>query len=145
MKKIIFLRCVSIFLFALAIGSCDTPAEKVDKAQENVVKANNELDSAISDYVKDIDTYRLSTSKAILENEKSIAELKESALKQKLIARADFERKIKSLEQKNLELKKKLNDYKAEGNDKWKTFKLEFSKEMDDVGRSIKDLTKKDD
>ena len=41
-------------------------------------------------------------------------------------------------------MKNKLDGYQDDGNDKWKTFKAEFSKEMDDLGKSIKDLTKKD-
>jgi hypothetical protein len=41
-------------------------------------------------------------------------------------------------------MKNKLNSYKDDGNDKWKTFKMEFNKEMDDLGKSIKDLTTKD-
>lgn len=145
MKKSILTITGSFLLFFAVSTSCKTPAEKVEKAQENVTKANNELDSAISDYVKDIDAYRLATSVRITENEKTIAELKANVSKQKMKDRAEYERQIKALEQKNVELKKKLDSYKAEGNEKWRTFKAEFSKEMDDLGKSIKDLTKKED
>ena len=37
-----------------------------------------------------------------------------------------------------------MEDYKANSKEKWGKFKNEFNKEMDDLGKSIKDLTKKD-
>jgi phosphoenolpyruvate-protein kinase (PTS system EI component) len=145
MKKT-FLAVTSSTLFSIAaLTSCSTPAEKVDQAQENVNKANNKLDSAIKDYLADIDMYRVETANRIIANDKSIADFNLTLANKKMNERAEYVKKIKDLEQKNAALKSKLDNYKADGNEKWKTFKVEFSKEMDDLGESIKDLTKKDD
>ena len=38
-------------------------------------------------------------------------------------------------------MKKKLEDYQAEGKDSWETFKTEFSHDMDALGNAFKDLT----
>jgi hypothetical protein len=64
--------------------------------------------------------------------------------KQKKEKREEYLEDIADLEKKNTEMKNKLNGYKDNGSEKWKIFKMEFSKEMDDLGKSIKDLTTKD-
>jgi len=145
MKKTIYAITSTVVLSILAFTSCSTPAEKVDQAQENVTKANDKLDSAIKDYLTDIDLYKIETSNRILANEKSITDLNAQLSNKKMDDRSEYVKKIKELEQKNASLKNKLNTYKADGNEKWKTFKKEFSKEMEDLNESIKDLTKKDD
>jgi hypothetical protein len=145
MKKTLLVATSAALFSIAAFTSCSSPAEKVDQAQEDVNKANNKLDSAIKDYLADIDMYRIETSNRIIANDKSIADFNLTLANKKMDERAEYVKKIKSLEQKNADLKKKLDNYKADGNEKWKTFKAEFSEEMDDLGKSIKDLTKKDD
>jgi len=44
------------------------------------------------------------------------------------------------LEQKNIELKRKLSEYNYEGKDKWQQFKIELNDDIEVVGNSIKDL-----
>jgi len=44
------------------------------------------------------------------------------------------------LEQKNVELKKKLREYKYESEDKWEEFKAGFNHDLDVVGNSIKNF-----
>jgi phosphoenolpyruvate-protein kinase (PTS system EI component) len=143
MKKSIFNITLILGAFLIAISSCSTPAEKVEKAEDKVTEAKNNLDSAIKDYQTDINTYRLATAERIAANEKSIKEFNLRIANDKKEAREEYLKKINALEKKNTDMKKRLDDYKADGNDKWKTFKMEFSKEMDDLGNSIKDLTSK--
>jgi hypothetical protein len=38
-------------------------------------------------------------------------------------------------------LKKKLADYSEDGNEKWKTFKVEFNHDMSELGKAFSDLT----
>lgn len=46
-------------------------------------------------------------------------------------------KKITVLEQKNSDLKKKLDDYKVEDKEQWEKFKVEFSKDMNDLGTAF--------
>jgi hypothetical protein len=46
------------------------------------------------------------------------------------------------LEQKNRDLKKKLEEYKDEGQSKWEEFKTNFKHDMDGIGKTMKDLFK---
>ena len=44
------------------------------------------------------------------------------------------------LEKKNIELKKRMGEYKYESKEKWEEFKQGFNHDMDVVGKSIKDF-----
>jgi len=88
--------------------------------------------------------YRIETANRIIANEKAISDFNAKIAKEKKQKRAEYLEDIAKLEKKNTEMKVKLNSYKDNGSDKWKIFKMEFIKEMDDLGKSIKDLTTKD-
>ena len=51
-------------------------------------------------------------------------------------------KKLADLERENTDMKKQMDDYKSDGKDKWETFKAGFNKSMDDLGESLKDLTR---
>ena len=40
-------------------------------------------------------------------------------------------------------MKRKMDDYKEEGKEKWETFKTEFTHDMDELGTAFKNLTVK--
>jgi hypothetical protein len=144
MKKSILAIPASILTIAFVVISCSSPEEKVEKAENKVIEANVKLDSAIKNYQEDMAAYRIETANRIVANEQAIAAFNQKILKEKKEKREDYLEDIAELNKKNLDMKLKLNGYKDDGNDKWKTFKMEFNKEMDDLGKSIKDLTTKD-
>jgi len=49
------------------------------------------------------------------------------------------------LEQKNRDLKNTLEGYKDEGQDKWVEFKANFNRDLDGIGKTMKDLFKDND
>jgi len=59
--------------------------------------------------------------------------------------KAKYENEVLTLEQKNIELKKKLNEYKYERKDDWEKFKKELNNDMDSVGNALKDIFEKKD
>lgn len=145
MKKSIVQFAVSACSIAFIAIGCSSPAEKVENAQDQVVEANNNLDTAIKNYQADLNAYRIETVNRIAANELAIAKFNVKIANEKKEAKADYLKKIAVLEKRNADMKVKLQDYKDDGGSKWKTFKLEFGKEMDDLGESIKDLTTKDE
>lgn len=145
MKKSIVQFAVSACSIAFIAIGCSSPAEKVENAQDQVVEANNNLDTAIKNYQADMNAYRIETVNRIAANELAIAKFNVKIANEKKEAKADYLKKIAVLEKRNADMKVKLQDYKDDGGSKWKTFKLEFGKEMDDLGESIKDLTTKDE
>jgi uncharacterized protein HemX len=77
------------------------------------------------------------------ENDREIANLKAKMAKEDQSVRVKYDKKIEKMEEKNNDLKKKMANFHDEGNDtKWKAFKRDFSKSMDELGSSMKDLTK---
>ena len=59
--------------------------------------------------------------------------------------KAKYDKEITVLEQKNVELKKNISEYKYEGKDKWEEFKKGFNHDMDVVGKALNDLFVKKD
>jgi len=128
----------------LMFTSCDNAAQKVVKAEENVVDAEKDLQMAEEEYLADIEQYRLLSAEKIAANNRSIAEFNARIEQEKKEVRADYRSKIKELEIKNSDMKKKMDEYRVEGKDKWEIFKTEFGKDMDELGESISNFGKKD-
>lgn len=59
-------------------------------------------------------------------------------------SKAKYEKEVIALEQKNVELRKRLSEYKYEGKDSWETFKKDFNDGLDYIGNTLNDIfTKK--
>ena len=136
------MACLAL-LANIVLSSCSSSAEKVEQAQEKVAAANQSLDKANADYVAAVEKYRRETAAIIATNNESIAAFNARIESEKMEARADYQKKIATLEQKNTDLKKRLDDYKAEGKNSWEQFKIEFSRDLDELGNAFRDLTVK--
>jgi len=141
MKKSIFTLALTTFVAGTILTSCSTPAQKVETAQDNVAKANEDLNKAQDNYAADVEKFRKESDEKIATNEKSIADFDARIAKEKKEVKAEYKKKIAALEQKNTDMKKRMDDYKADGKDKWETFKTEFNAEMNELGKSLNDLT----
>ena len=137
MKKSIFTLALTTFVAGTILISCSTPAEKVNTAEANVQQADQELDEAKAEYER----FKLESDQRIAANEKRIAELKAYSKNVKKDMKDGYEKTIAELEAKNEIMKAKVRDYKAEGNEKWQSFKREFNHDMDELGAALKDLT----
>lgn len=144
MKKSIFLLGALFFIVAGTQVSCTSSAEKVEKAQENVTEANVELDKAHQAYLDDYNDYVIRSNQTFVDNDKAIVEFRKRIATEKAEAKKDYEMKIEALENKNSDLKLKLENYKEDGKDKWESFKEEFNHDMSDLGDSFKSFTKND-
>jgi len=73
-------------------------------------------------------------------NEKRINAVKENIEEAGLKVKANYNNEMAGLEKKNRSLKKKLEEYKDEGQRKWKKFKTNFKHDKDGIGKTMKDL-----
>jgi septal ring factor EnvC (AmiA/AmiB activator) len=137
MKTTLAAISLCTFMAGAIISSCNSPAEKVENAEMDVVKADLKLAEANDEYLNDIATYKAQTADKIATNQKSIDDFNKRIATEKKEAKADYEKKIADLEAKNNDMKKKLDDYKAEGKENWEAFKAEFSQDMDNLGNSF--------
>jgi len=143
MKKTISFLTASTFAVAIILSSCTSSSEKVENAQDDVTKATIALDEANKEYLADIEKYRIETAEKILANEKNIMELNLLIANEKKEAKADYKKKMAELEQKNNTLKNKMLEYKESGKENWDKFKVEFNRDMEELGSAFKDLTVK--
>jgi len=134
---------IAIILFnGCKLATKDKDATVTGDPKENLVEAKESLDKARKDYVLKYEAFKLESDNKIAENEKIIAELKAKAKMDGDAAKQEFEKELAALEQKNQSLKEKMSYYKDEGSKEWESFKVEFDRDMDNLGKALKDLTK---
>ena len=142
MKTKMVARNLIGFLLCIMAISCQPGQKKVENAQEEVEKSQQDLKKAQEEFNMDYQKFKLETENKILDNEKKINELKEKKLNVKKEDQTGYNEKIAQLEQKNNELKSKIDAYQFEGKEKWESFQKEFNHDMDELGQAIKDLFK---
>jgi len=141
MKKTILAFAVIASIAGATITSCNSSAEKVENAEDNVIEATEDLDKANEEYLADVENYRVESNEKIAANDRAIAEFKANKKGETKEAKAEYDIKIAELEQKNSDMRMKLANYKTEGKENWEIFKSEFSRDMDELGNSFKDFT----
>ena len=142
-SKNVIALAVWALIACTAFISCTSPAKKVENAQENVEDANKALEKANQEYLADIEKYRVETNEKIIANEKSLLEFKIQVANEKKEVKAEYNRKIAELEAKNANMKRNMDEYKPDGKDNWENFKLEFNRDMNELGDALRDLTVK--
>jgi len=140
MKKIILILAGCTMMTGALLTSCNTSSNKVDDAQEALIKSKQDLEMARKEFLADMATFRKETATRIAANDQRIAELKTNINNERKEARAGYKKKIAALEQKNREMKMKMDEYNEEGNENWERFKTEFNHDMDALGQAFKDI-----
>lgn len=141
MKKSILIVVAMAFIGATVITGCDNSAKKLEKAQNASMEADEDLVKARQDYLSDMEKFKKETDQRIAANKKSITQFEARVAKEKKETKEAYALKIAELEQKNTDLKKRLDNFKAMDQEQWDTFKMEFSKDLDELGKSFKDLS----
>lgn len=122
---------LTVVLIGLTVVSATVASEK---------NVRNEIALSQQD---DFKIYKAEQEKKIAENDKKIAELKAKKNKVKQEKLSAYEDRIDELEKKNNELRSRIASYrKDEEKAKWESFKKEFNHDMDELGKSLKDLFK---
>ena len=134
-KSILILAITAVTIFT----SCKSAQQKETAAKENVVEAKQDLkDTKISNANEWLE-FKTESIKKISDNDTKIADLKVQMNKPGKTFDGLYRTRIEKLEAKNKELKTKLNNY--DGNETgWTTFKNDFNRDMDEMGKNIKDL-----
>ncbi len=158
MKRITLLLVV---VAALMLGCNQTPKQEVNDAGENLTTAKIQLKEAVineteaikAKAVADWNYFRNSSDSIISEMEIELKKLEvrlEKANKsEKIKLNADYEKaksdiaKLKEkLVQKNVEFENEIQIYDDNVSDKNESFKNEFKHDMDELGKSVKDIFK---
>jgi len=146
MKNNIFtLAVMGLMAGTLVTGCGKTTEQKVQNARENVGDAKQDLKDAQTAYLAEWQTFKRESEQTIAANEKRIDRFKEKMDKAGPKVKAKYSKDVAVLEQRNRDLKKKLEEYKDEGQSKWEEFKTNFKHDMDGVGKTMTDLFKDND
>lgn len=141
MKKSIIIYTAAILTSVAGLISCESSAKKVENAKENVTEANIDLEKANREYLEEVEMFRRENEEKFIQNVRSIEEFKARIKLQKKSARAEYNKKIADLEQKNSDMKRKMDDYQDSGKEQWAKFKDEFSHDMEEIGKAFSDVT----
>ena len=141
MKLKYFILIIISLLVGFVLTSCKINQEnKVTDAKENVKQAQQDLKNVQSENDKEWRQFKKDAELKIKANEDRIDEFKAETKKAGNKLKNKYEQEVAVLEQKNIELKRKLSEYNYEGKDKWQQFKIELNDDIEVVGNSIKDL-----
>jgi hypothetical protein len=145
MKKLFFTLTASILLTGAIFTSCDFATEKINSVKNSASEANEDFSNAKEEYLVDIKNFKAETATKIEANNQKIEALNVRIEYAKKDVKAYSQEQINILEQKNNEMKIKLDEYKEDGKDNWEIFKAEFSHDMDGLGEAFKNFTIKNE
>jgi len=142
MKSLLLATMVSI-----AVVSCNnSPKEKekdLNEAKDEVVDAKADLAESTLDSISNFNKYKESIVKKLTENKRVIVELKSKNNSKDKSKKELYIKQLNKLELKNEELKSKLENYRQGPEQKWELFKVDFNKDVDDLGKSISNMAER--
>jgi len=140
---------IIITVLVISITGCKSAAEKNEKAQSELNAAEADLNDAQNKANEAEQNLLESTAwiefernanLTILTNEAQIAELRVKMSKSGRTFDTLYAKNIDRLEEENRNMRLRIEAYKKSQSG-WENFKLEFDRDMDSLGRALKDLT----
>ncbi len=132
----------SILVLAFTVGtilvSCHTPAITTDNTQSTGTDTSKVSNKSTQAYIADIDKYRVQIADSVDVNEQCISTCIAKISKNDRETRERYKKRIDALEQKNSNMKRDMEEYQADGKEKWEKFKTDFNHNMSDLGKSIR-------
>lgn len=125
-------------------SGCDSVARRKDAAKEDLVEAQKNVREAQLKVQSAADaeerqTFKRDSERKIRDNEARIDSLKLELVKPGERTDSNYEQRIETLREKNIELRTRIGNSNTNMND-WKKFKREFSHDMDELGLAIKNF-----
>ena len=142
MKTKYLILAGSLLIAGLFYTGC---TDNRDNAKDNVEQANQDMIDAQVQFEKDWQQFKSNAELRINSNQQQIDDFKVAMRSTSTRFKAKYENEVLTLEQKNIELKKKLNDFKYERKENWEEFKTTFNNDMDVVGNALNVIFSKKD
>jgi len=137
MKKTALILALAGFIFSTgSIGFAQESTKKASDERKDVEKNQQRVKDSIADFQK----FKADAENKIADNQKKIAQLKNKKNQENKEVREKYDKKVLALEQKNDELKKRLDAYNKPDNTAWASFKREFNHDMDELGHALRDI-----
>jgi hypothetical protein len=156
MKKAIFSLAIMMMLAGSLLVACQSYSKKEEASQRKIEQSkldlkatrdrNNTEQQRIRDEALRVEhqqewiVFKNESEAKIDANQTRITELKAEMRKPGKKYDTRYARKIDNLEQRNLELRMRINTYNDEQSD-WNTFKNEFNHDLNEIGLAFTNLT----
>lgn len=127
-------------LNSVAVISCRSPIEREEEIRKIDNDSTMESNEVIQNYLADIEEFRKEMDNTTESNIQNLSLIRARIKYDNKKVNSGFTTTIFKLEMACGYMNMKLKDYKPIGEDKWKIFKFEFSKEMDDLNGGIRDF-----
>ncbi|HEY5499027.1 MAG TPA: hypothetical protein VIK20_01450 [Bacteroidales bacterium] len=117
------------------------PRDKAKEDREDLVKTREKQAVTLNDSIQD---FKMESLDKISQNAMFIAEFREKipVAQSELVAK--YHSKVNELNQKNSEMKTKLEEYKLESKGRWISFKYEYKHDLIALDKALKDLVIED-
>jgi hypothetical protein len=143
MKKLILKHLtVSGYVKGIDLSDCESLTKNLEEAQnkmtdakKNVKIAKQELNHALEDSIKKIENKKKAESKM----QKSLKSPFTGVFNNKEF-KGRYKKKLMELERIKNEMKKKLEEYKSDGTEKWDLFKRELTFDLEEIEKAVKNF-----
>jgi hypothetical protein len=148
MKKTIYtLAAITLMTTAVLLG-CNSSTKKEEDAKDDVADARENTEDAKEELMiakkeanaEEWKKIKKETNTRITQNKIRIAQLKVKMIKSENSIDTLYAKKIEELEQKNKDIKIKVDSYKNDTSDDWELFKREYNHDMDQLNRAINEM-----
>ncbi|MEO8761452.1 MAG: hypothetical protein ABI448_11205 [Bacteroidia bacterium] len=138
--KTLTLAIASLLLASSLTLSAQQADKKASSARKDITKGEHKLDKAKRDSAANYQNFKIAGELKIIKNEKSIVKLKSKKANDNKDVQAEYDKNVLALEQKNNNLRDKLNEYNTSDKSVWLSFKKDFNTSMDELEKSISNL-----
>jgi len=139
MKKTIYYTAVLAIAAGCIFSSCQSKTDRENAANKNVQDAKEELKEEQKELNAEYPAFKTDAESKIASNDKRIGELRTQINKPGKTFDELRKKRIDELEEKNAQLRSRLNGYETERSD-WESFKREFNSDMEGMGEAFKNL-----
>jgi len=140
-KSILF-QATGIIVFIIVLISCKKTTSGIDDA-ENIRITDEGMSISEAQYLSELSNYRFEVVEVFEANDTLMRRFKESLDKESKSGNPYYKNQIVELDQKEREMKKRMEDYHPKGKADWELFKEQFTYDLDSLHREYKNLTVK--
>jgi uncharacterized protein HemX len=136
MKTQILKTSVIVSVLGIGISGCNHPSvnSKIADIKDSLSQAQQNL---AQDSAADEQTYKQQTEAMLNDNNNKIDSLRAVVQTERQDLRDKHNSELDTLKQRNTELQTRLTGYKETGRDKWRKFKYDLNRDIDNLGKSI--------
>jgi hypothetical protein len=140
-NKILTLTVIGFMTGIVFMGCQNTEEKNSQQPNESMVESKPDSQAVQTSYSDEWQSFKSTSEQKIQDNENSIAAFKVKMKKSGTKVKAKYNIEIANLVATNRAMKKKLEEYKNDGKSAWEDFKSGFNKDMDKLGKAVKNLT----